>query len=208
MKIIIDGKEVLNLTETQKKTIKNEILSEIFDDDMTRRCKYWLEIPQKKYAHIHQKSLISELEKKGTTTIPSNLLKLAEDHSDAFPCKYGYEDITQDILCNVGDQSFSFSVSHRKISRKMKNHLQEKMSKRKYLSYEKEELEQRIAWILQNKCERCLHRLRLAWMPRLEERGISEVPIDDDAFSELVFSQSDYKDRDARDLEEAEIEGR
>ncbi len=192
MKITIDGKEVFNLTEIQEKIIRHETEPEIFDDDMTRRCKYWLEIPQKKYSHIHRKALIAQLEQNGATTIPSSLLKLAEHHADTFPCKYGYEDITEDILCNVGDQSFSFSVSHRKISRKMKNSIQNKMSKKEYLSYEKEEMEQRAAWILQDKCDHCLKRLKLAWMPRLEKREISEVPIDDELFAELVFSQSDY----------------
>ena len=192
MKIKVNGKEVFHLTEIQKKIIKHEIEPEIFDDDMTRRCKYWLQIPQRKYAHINRKALIENLQKNGATTIPVNLLKIAEEYADAFPCKYGYKDLTEDIICNVGEQSFSFSVSHRKISRKMKNHLQEKMSKKDYLSYEKEEIEQRIAWILQDKCDNCLKRLKLAWMPRLEKREISDVPIDDELFAELVFSQSDY----------------
>ncbi len=192
MKITIDGKVVLHLTKTQKKIIKHDISPEIFKDDMTRRCKYWLERPQNHYAHINKKEIISKLKEIGATTISSNLLKLAEDHADAFPCKYGYEDLTEDIICKVGDQSFSFSVSHRKVFRKMKECEQDKKSRKDYLIYEKEELEKRIAWILPNKCECCLERLRLSWMPKLEERGVSEVPIDDESFAELVFSQSDY----------------
>lgn len=192
MKIKVNGKKVFQLTEIQEKIIRHDIEPEIFDDDMTRRCKYWLEIPQKKYAHINRKALVENLQKNGATTLPANLLKIAEIYADTFPCKYGYEDLTEDIICKVGDQSFSFSVSHRKISRKMKNHLQEKMSKKEYLSYEKEEIELRIGWILQHKCDHCLEILKRAWMPRLEKRGISEVPIDDELFAELVFSQSDY----------------
>ncbi len=192
MKIKIDGKEILNLSEIQEKIIRNEIPPEIFYEDMTKRCKYWLELPSNKYAHVNKKSFISNLKEKGATTIPTNSLKLAETHGDIFPCKYGYKDITKDISCVVGDDSFSFSISHRKVFRKMKEADQEGRSRKDYLSHEKEELEKRLAWILPFKCERCLERLKLGWLPKLEERGIREIPIDDTLFAELVFSQSDY----------------
>jgi len=42
MKIFINDKEILSLSETQKKVIKNEINSDIFDEDMERRLKYIL----------------------------------------------------------------------------------------------------------------------------------------------------------------------
>lgn len=203
MKITIDGKEVLDLTETQKKIIKNEILSEIFDDDMTRRCKYWLEIPQNKYAHINKDLLTSELIENGAITIPSNNLRLAETHADEFPGKYGYEDLTSDIPCTVGEQSFSFSVSHQKVFRKMEESEQDRRSLEDYLSYEKEKLENRIAWILNHKYEKALKRLIFEWTPRLEERGIIDLPIDDILIADLIFSQPDYKDRSTRDEEEA-----
>ncbi len=192
MKININGKKVFIIPEINKKIIKHEIPSEIFEEDMARRCKYWLEIPQKKYAHHNKINLMLDLKNKGAKTVPSNLIILAEVHADAFPCKYGYEDITEDIICKVGDHSFSFPVSHRKISRKMKESIQKKKSRKDYVSYEKEEIEQRILWILQHKCEKCLQRLRLSWIPQLENRGITEIPIDDNSFAELVFSQSDY----------------
>ncbi len=208
MKITIDGKEVLQLTEIQEKIIKYEIESEIFDGDMTRRCKYWLERPQNHYAHINKALLTSQVIENGAITIPSNNLRLAEIHADEFPGKYGYEDLISDIPCTVGDDSFSFSVSHQKIFRKMKESEQDRRSLEDYLSYEKEEFEKRIVWILPHRWKRCLNRLKLSWMPKLEKRGIMDVPIDDELFAELVFSQSDYKDRDARDLEEAEKEGR
>lgn len=201
MKITIDSKEVLELTETQKKIIKNEIPSEIFDEDMTRRCKYWLEIYQNKYAHMNKDLLTSKLIEKGAITVPSNNLRLAETHADEFPGKYGYDDLTSDIPCTVGDQFFSFSVSHQKVFRKMKESEQDRRSLEDYLSYEKEELEKRMAWILPHKYERCLKRLIFEWMPKLENRGISDVPTDDILLAELIFSQSDYKDRSTRDQE-------
>lgn len=202
MKITIDGKEVLELTETQKKIIKNDVSSEIFDEDMTRRCKYWLERPQNHYAHMNKNLLTSKLIENGAITIPSNILRLAETHANEFPGKYGYDDITSDIPCTVGDQSFSFSMSHRKIFRKIKEAEQEKQTRHSYLDYEKEELENRIAWILTHKYERCLKRLIFEWTPKLEDRGIRDVPIDDNLLAELIFSQLDYKDRFTRDQED------
>jgi len=40
MKISVDAKDLFTLTEIQKKVIKNEILSEEFEEDMKRRVKY------------------------------------------------------------------------------------------------------------------------------------------------------------------------
>lgn len=42
MKVHCDGKEILSLTETQKKVIKNDIPDEIFQEDMERRLHYIL----------------------------------------------------------------------------------------------------------------------------------------------------------------------
>lgn len=46
MKINIDGKEILNISETHKKVIQNEIPTEIFQEDIERRVAYF---PQHKY---------------------------------------------------------------------------------------------------------------------------------------------------------------
>lgn len=42
MKVSVDGQEIFTLNETQKKVIQNDILSEIFEDDMKRRLYYIL----------------------------------------------------------------------------------------------------------------------------------------------------------------------
>ena len=57
----------------------------------------------------------------------------------------------------------------------------------------------RIQWVLMHKYEQCMARLRKEWMPKLKGR-VESVPLNDDAFAQLVFGQSDYKDRQARDL--------
>ena len=42
MKISVDDKELYTLTETQKSVIKNDISSDIFDEDMKRRLNWVL----------------------------------------------------------------------------------------------------------------------------------------------------------------------
>ena len=42
MKIQVDGKALFELSKTQEKVIKNEILEDIFEEDMKRRLQYIL----------------------------------------------------------------------------------------------------------------------------------------------------------------------
>lgn len=42
MKVSVDGMDLFELSETQKKVIKNDIQEEIFDEDMKRRLQYIL----------------------------------------------------------------------------------------------------------------------------------------------------------------------
>lgn len=58
----------------------------------------------------------------------------------------------------------------------------------------------RLQYILCHKYERCFERLKLEWMPKLKER-IASIPTNDDALAELIFSQPDYKNRTAREIE-------
>lgn len=64
----------------------------------------------------------------------------------------------------------------------------------------------KFAWILQHKYERCLHRLKLEWLPKLEIRGMTEIPSDDDELCALIFSQTDYKCRRTRENEDGQEE--
>ncbi len=63
-----------------------------------------------------------------------------------------------------------------------------------------EDLKRRLNWVLMHKYEQCMKRLRDHWMPKLKGR-VESIPVDDDAFAQLIFSQSDYKDRKARDID-------
>ena len=62
-----------------------------------------------------------------------------------------------------------------------------------------EDVKRRLQWAVLHKHEQCMARLRKEWMPKLKGR-VESVPVDDEAFAKLIFSQSDYKDRQSRDL--------
>lgn len=69
------------------------------------------------------------------------------------------------------------------------------------------DMKRRLTYILMHKYERCFERLKKEWEPRLaqKERGISSVPLDKDAFAQLVFSQPDYQDRKGREAAQANV---
>lgn len=78
MKIAIDGVELFELNETQKKVIKNEIHADVFEEDMKRRIHYIL---MHKYENCF-KRLKEEWEPKliaaGYKSIPTNKDEFAE----------------------------------------------------------------------------------------------------------------------------------
>jgi len=68
------------------------------------------------------------------------------------------------------------------------------------------DMKRRVKYIIEHKYEQCMKRLKEEWMPKLRQAGIQHVPLDDDAFAELVFQRPEYKDRKARMLEEQKLE--
>ncbi len=61
-----------------------------------------------------------------------------------------------------------------------------------------EDMERRVHYILTHKYERCLERLKKEWIPKLQLR-MESIPTNDEALAELIFSQTDYKNRSQRD---------
>lgn len=205
MKVFVNGKQVLELNETQKKVILNDIPLEVFEDDMCRRCKYWLESPCEKLATKKEKEIRYQLKSLNLSSLPSSALDRAAQLAELTPPKQGLDDIQNPLPVGVGNKSFELSEQHLKIWR----HSLSKSFKGKDEDFNKEEekvLEQRASWILSHKYERCMERLKNAWLPKLAER-FDSIPADEDALAELIFSQPDYKDRSTRDLEEKEKEG-
>jgi len=78
MKISVDDKELFTLSETQKNVIKNDINSDIFEEDMKRRIKYF---PLHKYEQCFKRLKAEwepKLAKAGVESIPTDKDALAE----------------------------------------------------------------------------------------------------------------------------------
>lgn len=62
-----------------------------------------------------------------------------------------------------------------------------------------EDMKRRLKYILMYKYEQCFDRLKKEWEPKLKANGVSSIPLDEEKFAELVFSQPEYLDRSTRD---------
>ncbi len=64
-----------------------------------------------------------------------------------------------------------------------------------------EDMKRRVQWILMHKYEECFKELKAEWDDKLRINGVAMIPTDPDAYAQLVFSQPNYKDRSAREIE-------
>jgi hypothetical protein len=64
-----------------------------------------------------------------------------------------------------------------------------------------EDIKRRVKYIIEHKYEQSFKRMKDEWEPKLKSSGVKSIPLDEDEFAQLVFSQPAYKDRKARDLE-------
>lgn len=64
-----------------------------------------------------------------------------------------------------------------------------------------DDMKRRLQYILMHKYERCFERLKKEWEPKLKANGVTMIPTNEDQFSQLVFSQPNYKNRSQRDSE-------
>lgn len=62
-----------------------------------------------------------------------------------------------------------------------------------------QECSRRLQWIILELQKQSMKQMRAEWIPKLKLR-VESIPLDDEAFAQLVFSQEDYMDRKARDL--------
>lgn len=58
---------------------------------------------------------------------------------------------------------------------------------------------ERVKWVIERKFLDSLKHLKDEWVPKLKQAGAESIPLDDEKFAELVFSQKDYKARADRD---------
>lgn len=78
MKVKVDNKEVLILSETQKKVIQNDIPSEIFQEDMERRVHWVLTHKYEQCFERFKKEWEPKLKERGIEMIPTSEEKFAE----------------------------------------------------------------------------------------------------------------------------------
>lgn len=78
MKISVDNTELFELNETQKKVIKNDIPSDIFEDDMKRRLQYILMHKYERCFERLKKEWEPKLIARGLESIPTNKDSFAE----------------------------------------------------------------------------------------------------------------------------------
>ena len=62
-----------------------------------------------------------------------------------------------------------------------------------------DDMKRRLQWILIHKYDECFKELKAEWDAKLAINGIKMVQTDQDEYSQLVFSQQDYKDRAQRE---------
>ena len=72
MKISVNDKEILTLSETQKKVIKNDISDDIFDADMCRRLCYILEHKYEQCFKRLKNEWDAKLLANGVESVPTN----------------------------------------------------------------------------------------------------------------------------------------
>lgn len=185
MKISIDGEHILELTELQKKVIKNEILEEIFESDMRRRIKYVVDHPCERCVEHNKKEWLQQLKAQGAVAVSVTPFGLAEMLLQDM--KLDPEEDKESIVVVDGKEEFRISRIHKKLL---------KYQRQKPDEFAKSQMK----WVLTHKYERCMERLRREWEPKLANRGNTLIPIDDDAFAEFVFSQPDYKNRSQREV--------
>jgi len=78
MKILVDGIELLDINETQKKIIADDVNIDIIEDDIKRRLKWVIQHKCDFNMERLKKYWIPKLEKEGIKSIPTNNEELAE----------------------------------------------------------------------------------------------------------------------------------
>lgn len=72
MKIKVDNEEVLELTETQKQVMKNDINEDLFDQDMKRRVHWVLTHKYERCFERLKQEWEPKLAAKGVQSLPTN----------------------------------------------------------------------------------------------------------------------------------------
>lgn len=64
-----------------------------------------------------------------------------------------------------------------------------------------DDMKRRLQWVLMHKYEECFKRLKKEWDVKLAANGVDMIPTNEDAYAQLVFAQSNYKNRSTRETQ-------
>ena len=194
MKITVDKEEVFELLDWEKSLIKNDIPSEDFESDMMRRVVYCICSPIQKKVHSCHQDFCRSLKDAGVKEVPGDLDELTE------------------FIGSRKDLGLEQSHKHNGCSLECDNVPFHKVTCAQLCLvksfFEKDEvrfLNNQIGHFFREKIKCCLVRMHTMWDPKLSERNLY-VPLDDEAFVNLVISQDDYQDRAGIDKEVTEID--
>lgn len=62
--------------------------------------------------------------------------------------------------------------------------------------------QRRLKWVIEHKKDQCLKRMKEEWIPKLKAKGLESIPLDDEAFVNLVIGQPEYKNALVRRTEQ------
>ena len=189
MKFTVDTKDAFTLLDWHKLLIKNDIPLEIFDDDMRRRAVHCVETPVHQCLHASKEELCKSLAQLGVTEIPGQI----EAFCEFVGCRndMGFDKSEISGGCGLECDSTNFHTVSNATLTLVKSFLKKE---------EGEYLTSQLQWIFNEKIKGCLRRMHTEWDPKLASRNIN-IPLDPQTFVNLVISQTDYKDRSARDSE-------
>ena len=191
MKISINDEDLLTLTEIQKKVIQNDVIMEEFEDDMKRRLHYIIHHPANRFVEQNSKSARDFLKTRNVSSVPADKMEFAALVFEYAPVPLSQEEMEKYIIKVDGKDCFEITETTKKL---LKSCVAKDCC---CIEWSKE----RLKWILMHKYQRCMERLRRSWEPKLMASGYKELPLDDDKFAELVFSQPNYKNRSQREAE-------
>ncbi len=69
-----------------------------------------------------------------------------------------------------------------------------------------DEINRRIQWVIEHKCEQVYKRFRQQWEGKLKSENVETIPMQKEAFVNLITVRADYKNRAQREAEEAQGE--
>lgn len=192
-RVTMDGKEVLNITEFERKILENKIPKEIFDADMKRRIFYFITHPYRVEINKLKRTWIPKLKQAEVKTVP-----LADEDFAHFLFSHPvYKSTGKKVPSNLSDIAFTIKVNGKKlfsVNNLQKEVICQSISKGNCENF----LIEKIAKVISENIATELDRLKKEWEPKLRLEGVKEIPIDDMEFAKLILSRKDYKDRSQR----------